>query len=372
MFRQQRSATFGVLDRLANTPIPHTDQVQVVAADGVIDRPWLADQAEELAVEQEHLFDAEGLTESRTHEIEAARWQLPAAVCTHATESLVAASDAAGRYAVAIREALAPFSSRASDAKRWYWVRMAALYLGDVGSCTGAMILLGEVPALAFVLALSVAGAAVVAGLVGADIKRVRLAAERQMDPEAVPAHLQPWAHLFWGVEAGQVQVQIMAKVAAAAILCILTGVLALRWSLDGPLAGLAFGCFATAIALASVWNSYSYTDTCAEMIDAAEKDHQTLMRKASKAAHGDAICSRARALAEAQSIEAEFASRGQAARAAIMAAKFEGFVHHPHIVGHGPASPAAPTPPDPRPRPVWRQRTESSATTTGTIGGVS
>jgi hypothetical protein len=360
MARQQhtRGAQFEVLERLANTPIPAAEEVIAVAADRVIDRPWLADQAEELALEQERLFDAEGLTAARRFDVEAAGHRFPASVARHRVEGLVAAADAAGRYAAQIRKALAPFAFRAPDAKRWYWVRMAALYGGDVGTCTGALVLLGELPIMAFALALSVAAAAVIAGLVGSDIKRVRLARERQMAPESVPAHLLEWSHLFWGVDAGRAQVRVMVKVAATAIVCLLVGVLALRWSLDGPLAGVSFGCFAAAISLGSVWNSYTYTDSCAEMIDAAERDYDKLARKAAKVASSSAIRQRAGAVAGSNSIEVEHAARGQAARAAIMAAKFAGYSRQPHIVGHGPASDArAPIDVAVRSRPVWRQQ---------------
>jgi hypothetical protein len=196
--------------------------------------------------------------------------------------------------------------------------------------------MLGEIPALAATLALSSGAAAVVSGLAGGEAKRLRLLRERQVEPGDLADRLTPWRHLFTGGQVGRATARAMTAVTAAVLASLGTGVVALRWALDGGLAGVAFGAFSLAIGLASVWNSYDYADDVADSLDAADKAHRAAARQHTKAATAPVIARYQTAASTAASIQAEYAARGQAAGHSIRASLFAVLVRHPQIVGHG------------------------------------
>jgi hypothetical protein len=245
--------------------------------------------------------------------------------------------------AEAARQALSPYLVRPPGAKTWYLVRMLALFGGDVAAVTGACVLLGEIPALAATLALSTGAAAVIGGLAGGEVKRLRLARERQTSADELPEHLRPWQQLFSGAQDGQGVVKIMALVTVLILLSLGVGVVALRWSLDGLLAGVAFGTFSLAIGLASLWNSYDYADDVADILDAADKACHKAAGQYRKAAASPPLARYLTATTAAASIQAEQAARGKAAGHRIRASLFAVLIRHPHIVGHGEAPEPAP-----------------------------
>jgi hypothetical protein len=324
------------LAELAETVIPEAESAAALARPDQIGRTWVEHQADELIREQEQLYDAEGLMASRDSETAAAGLQTAAQAALQQVANQAAQTETARLQAETARAALSGFVSRAPGAKGWYVGRMAALYGGDVAAITGACVMLGEIPALAAMLAASSGAAAVIGGLAGGELKRLRLARERRTDPGDLPEHLKPWRHLFIGGQAGHGAVKAMALVTAAILASLGVGVVALRWALDGFLAGAAFGAFSLAIGLASVWNSYDYADDVADSLDAADKAHRAAARQHTKAATAAVIARYQTAVSTAASIQAEYAARGQAAGHRIRATLFAVLGRHPQVVGHG------------------------------------
>ncbi|MDR1237002.1 MAG: hypothetical protein LBK28_02050 [Propionibacteriaceae bacterium] len=324
------------LAELAGTVIPEAESAAAVARPDQIGRTWVEHQADELVREQGQLYDAEGLAASRGPETSAAGLKTAAQAALQQVANQAAQTETARLHAETVRTALAGFVSRAPGAKGWYVGRMVALYGGDVAAVTGACVMLGEIPTLAAMLAASSGAAAVIGGMAGGELKRLRLARERQTDPGHLPEHLTPWRHLFSGGKAGHSAVKTMALVTAAILASLGIGVVTLRWALDGFLAGAAFGAFSLAIGLASAWNSYDYADDVADSLDAADKAHYQAGRQHTRAAGVPAIRRYQTAVSTAASIQAEYAARGQAAGHRIRATLFAVLGRHPQIVGHG------------------------------------
>lgn len=223
-------------------------------------------QAEELAQEQRHLYDAAGIVAARQPQIIAAGLAVQDQTLEVQVALLGRLVQAAVELAEATRNGLGSFAQRPPEAKVWYLVRVAVLFGGDVAAVAGAAIMLGEIPGLAITLALAVGMAPITGGLAGAEAKRIRLARERQLRSDDIPAHLEPWRHLFGGVASGRRPVLGMLIVSVLIVAAVATGVVALRTSLDGVLSGVAFGAFALAVSLASVWNSWVYADDIADI----------------------------------------------------------------------------------------------------------
>lgn len=274
----------------------------------------LGSQADELAGEQADLYAAAGQAAGRPPLVQAAGLSVPDRVLEAQVDQLDSLVTAAVRLAEATRRGLGPFVQRPPDAKAWYVGRLLVLFGGDVAAISGAAILLGEIPALAVTLALATGIAPITGGLAGAEAKRIRLATERHRDPENLPEHLQPWQHLFAGAQPGRRVMPAMQAIAAMIIIAVLTGVVALRTSLDGPLSGIAFGAFALAVSLASVWNSWSYADDIADVINAADKAVATAMKRQARLAHHPTISGYHRAATHAGSIQQQHHALGSGA----------------------------------------------------------
>jgi hypothetical protein len=338
---------------LADTVIPEVEvgEVLAVPAGEAVARTYVELSGDHLAAEQQRLFAAQGVELARSPEVEAGGLKPRAEVITGmmaGREELVAAARC---YAVAARQALSPYVTRPPGAKGWYVGRMLLLLIGDIAAVAGACVLLGEIPALALTLAVSTGMAAVTAGSAGAEAKRVLLTAQRQWPVGGkvetagrlpgtsgdLPDSLLPWRHLFAGPRAGRGVVRLMVLVTLLIVASLTVGVVALRWSLDGALAGVAFGGFALAVSLASLWNSYVYADDVADILGAADKAYVKAERGLLVVA-GNRVLSRfGRAVTRGVSLQAEQAARGLAAAHHVQATVQGVLVRHPAVVGHGP-----------------------------------
>jgi hypothetical protein len=314
-------------------------------------RTYVELQGDHLAAEQQRLFAAQGAELARTAEVEAGGLQPRAEVAAGVVAGREQVVEAARQYAVVARQALSPYVTRPPGAKGWYVGRMLLLLVGDIAAVTGACVLLGEIPALALTLAVSTGMAAVTAGLAGAEAKRVLLAAQRQWPvggkvetagrlpgrSGGLPDSLLPWRHLFIGPRAGRGVVRLMILVTLLIVASLTVGVVALRWSLDGTLAGVAFGGFALAVSLASLWNSYVYADDVADILAAADKAYVRAERGLLIAARDGALSRFGRAGARVASLQDEQTARGLAAAHHVQATVQGVLVRHPAVVGHGP-----------------------------------
>lgn len=307
-------------------------------------------QSRELSAEQQDLYAAAGDGAARGPQVEAAGLMVPGQAAEQQVGRLGQLADAAAALAQETRVALGSFVQRPPGAGLWYRVRLGALAVGDVANLTGAMVLLGEIPAVGFLTALGAGVAAVTAGQAGGEIKRVRLAAERAIDPDDVPEALARWRHLFCGAPAGRRPVAVMWGIAAAVVTALTAGVVALRASLDGPLAAVAFGGFTVAVSLGSWWNSYAHADDIADIVDAAEHAALVAGRRQMTAATAPAIGQYHRAVAEAASIGQENTHLGAGAGHGI-AATCWGVLARTPLDGVGPG-PDGTQPLGRRPRP--------------------
>ncbi|HMR86000.1 MAG TPA: hypothetical protein PKC31_00870 [Candidatus Nanoperiomorbaceae bacterium] len=305
----------------------------------------LGHQADELAAEQADLYRAAGTTAARAAVVAAAESQVPAQVAESHVDHAAGMVDAAVRHAVATRSALSRYVQRPPSAKAFYLIVLVVLAGGDMAAAAGAYVLLGEIPALAILLACATGMAAVIGGKAGADAKHNKLARQRQQRSDSLPAEVQPWEHMFRGADAGKKTVRLMAGVSGAIIMALTGSIFALRVSLDGLLAGLAFGLAALAISLGSVINSYIYADDIADIIDAADKAVAKTAWQQSRFARIAAIRQWRGSLATAASHRDENAALGHGAAHRVQAARYSVLVRTPDLRGE--SSALAPVGPD-------------------------
>lgn len=305
------------------TAVEVTDQFDAVA---------LGNQADEVAAEQADLYTAAGTTAARAAVTSAAQCQVPARTSESHVDHAAGLVDAAAAYAADARRALSPFVQRAPSTKVFYWMVLAVLAGGDMAAASGAYIMLGEIPAVAIMLAAATGMAAVIGGKAGADAKHDRLARQRQQRPDSLADHVQPWEHLFRGTDAGKKTVRLMAAVSGAIIVALTGGIWALRSTLDGAMAGVAFGLAALAISLGSVVNSYVYADDIADIIDAADKAVVKTARLQSRFAAAGTIARWRGALALAGSYPNENNALGSGAGHRVQAARWSVLARTPGL----------------------------------------
>jgi hypothetical protein len=73
--------------------------------------------------------------------------------------------------------------------------------------------------------------AAITAGVVGGDLKNLRLAAKRQLPEDQITGGLKPFSRLFRGVDSGAHRVKAVVGVSVTIGLLIAVGIFALRTS---------------------------------------------------------------------------------------------------------------------------------------------
>jgi hypothetical protein len=213
--------------------------------------------------------------------------------------------------------------------------------LGDIAAISGAAIMRGEIVSLAVLQAVAVGIAAVTAGVIGEDIRDMRLARKRQRDPESLSAAEEEFADLFKGVDVGEKIVKLMIFVAVAVAVLTAGGIFALRSDREGMMNGVIFAALALAICFASGLNTYVYSDEAADRLDTADRVYAKELKRHRQLSERSALRQFAEATAEEESIKTEHKALGRAARGRMKALKFKIFRQNPGVVGHGPASSA-------------------------------
>ncbi|OYN77674.1 hypothetical protein CG716_17420 [Mycolicibacterium sphagni] len=311
------------------------DRASAVVRPAAIDKTYLELAHDALALEQHHLFVAEGEVRSRPEQDRAAALAFRAVQLKRAVERAGTAADtAAERFEQAVA-ALGPYVRRKATSSRGYVARTAALLIGDIAGLSGAAIALGEYPTLAVTQAISAGTATVTAGLAATQLRHLQQSAERQRD-DAREA-LQPYIHLFAGPGKGQRLHTAVFVIAALIALFVTIGVFALRTAIEGSLSGLTFGALATAIALASFINSWHHADPVADLVESAKHDADVADRRHRRLASGRVVGQAEQAGAHENSVTTEYTHRGLAAAAHIEADKFRALLASPDVVGHGP-----------------------------------
>lgn len=309
----------------------------------VIGTTYLESAHDASAVEQEHLFTAEGEVASRA---EAATAKSLAYVVGETKSSVTRAKSAAEKAAARheqVREQLGPYVRRKATSSRGYMLRTTALILGDITGLSGAGIALGEHPVLAVAQAISAGTATVTAGLAATQLRHAQQAAERQTDD--LPDALTPYRHLFTGPAKNARLHAVVYLVGALIVLLVSVGIFALRTTIEGPISGLTFGGLAAAIALASFINSWHHADAVADLVESAHNEALRDDRRHRRLASTKMIRRAEHAGAQEKSIVSEHHHRGLAAAAHIEADKYRALMASPDVVGHGPAPIPAPAP---------------------------
>ena len=306
---------------------------------------------DELAGEQEPLWQAEGALSSRAAEQDRDESRAAFKEARRHLKSQRALVDRARSAHAQTLECLGPFRRREVGAKRWYLIRWSFLLGGDVAGQAGAALAYGESPMTALPQALATGMAALTAGMVGAELRDLRNARRRNRDVEELPEHLGPWAHLFRAPDLGRGIACLIVGIGAAAGLAIAGGIFWLRTIIEGSAAGGVYGLLAIGITLASTINSYFYADEVADQIDAAEARYQSELTRADRLAAHRELQRHAGSRREAASIREEHTARGLAAARRLAALKWRVLGNNPGVVGHGPSSG-----PDAAPDPIGRR----------------
>lgn len=299
-------------------------------------RTYLEDEFDEWAVEQPSSWAAEAEVAARLSLVSAAKTQAKASTAWDLSERQASVVDMTRDDYVKTMRVLAPFVRREAHAKFWYLLRWGVLLGGDVAGITGAAVLLGEIPELAVMQACSAGMATVTAGLVGVDLKDLRLAARRATDPSDLTPELRPWTHLFRGVDPGGTRVKTVALAALAIGLTVGVAIFGLRASVEGGVSGLVFGGLAAAFAAASFVNTWWYADEMADQIDQARTRYETELKRQQQLAGRPELATYQGAAEERDSINREHQLRGDAAKSAITALKHRALRRNPQVVGHG------------------------------------
>lgn len=325
-----------IADEIMAINLRPVDEAKVVLRPDAVDRFYVEELVEKKAEEQPLLWDAAGEAAARDREAEAAELGTAATVAEHVTEEQrKVAKNARELYEFTVR-VLGPYTRRPPYEKLPYNLRFAAILLGDVAGVAGAAILLGETVELGVLQAISSGTAAITSGLIAHEVKDSRLARKRQKPAKDLTKDERRFAHLFRGGDSGE---RIVKWAAGGGLLigtCIAGSIFALRATTEGSTAGWAFGLLAAAVALASWANVYYFTDEVADLIDARRSDSQREAKRLTTLSQHKSIARRARAAAEATSIRAEFAKRGQAAAKDVEALGKRLLHENPGVAGHG------------------------------------
>lgn len=324
--------------RAEQIALQRVDETSATPQPDTIAHSWVVPEYEELRDEQPLLHAAAGLEASRQLQREAAGLN-PSAV---AAERVVAGHrtvlEASERRAVETTDALAAFRRRPPKAKCWHLLAKSAFLLGDIAGISTAAIWLGEIPAIAVVMATSAAAATVAAGLSGGEVRDVRNRERRARPASELSDALQPFAHLFEAPDRGWRFVKAVTWVSVGIAGTIATAIFALRASIEDPLIGLVFGGIAAAIAAASWTESFSYADDVADLIDHADADYQRERERHLKLATNPDWKRHEETVAEADSTTREQERRGEAAAHHVRALRYGILRRNPNVAGNGPA----------------------------------
>lgn len=334
-----RSALDEALADADSSILQRIDEASAVPAPGTVRETWLEKGYDAATLEQEHLYVAEAERATRRAAVEANGRQSAAEEAEFALGLNRTSLQAAQQHKDATALALGPYRRRAPHAGAWYGGRWTGLVIGDIAGITGAAVLYGEIPALALMQAVATGVAAVTAGVVGEDIKHLRLARQRQRPADQLSDAERPFADFFSGGEAGRPTSRAMVKVAAGIIVLVAAGIFTLRTGVEGTLSGVVFGALAAAIACASLLSSYVYADDIADAIEAADANYRRELRRHAKLAEAFPLEARARAEELARSLHAEHDALGRAAMAKVRVLKFRALRANPGVVGHGPGA---------------------------------
>jgi hypothetical protein len=318
------------------TALPMVKEAHAQPRPSTIGIAYVQDEKQAQAKEQQHLWSAEGEHTARHHEARA-KGML---VATSAVEVVLAETEKAVKAAHADHQhaakVLSPLVRREPGAKWRYWICWPLLVLADTAGVWSAAVVLGDIPAIAFWQALGSGLAAGCAGLVGSELKDMRLAAARQRDPESLSEDERRYERLFSGSDRGTRVVKLVGTLSLLVVGLIAIGIFALRSSIESGLSGLTFGLLAAATAVASGLLGYAAADEVADLLATAEKRVRRAENRYLRLASSQGPKLLAESEEMARSIRAEYEQRGQAAQRRVESLSWRVLWRNAHIFGHG------------------------------------
>jgi len=317
------------------TSLPRLDEVGGHPRPSGIGVTYAEEKYHALADEQELAWPADGEREARPYQVRARGLDRRVT----ATEFLLTENATEVRQAHADHQhaarVLTPYVRREPGAKLRYLICWVILWLGDTTGVWSAAVINGDVVAIAFGQALSAGLAAACAGLVGSELKNLRMAHARQRDPESLTKDEQRYQRFFTGSDHGIGIVKLIGLLSLTVVVFVGVGIFALRSSIEGSASGLTFGLLAAATAIASgllgFWAADEVADllaTTVKRVARAEKRHRTL-------AAASPLKVRAQAQEAARSILAEYQLRGKAAGKRVESLGRHVMLRNPQVVGH-------------------------------------
>lgn len=289
-----------------------------------------------LADEQELTWPAEGEAAARSPRTRARGLDTAAS----ATEFLLAEHEVEVRAARAdyqhAARVLGAYVRREPWGKARYWVCWPVLWFGDTAGVLAAAVSYGDLPSVALGQALAAGLAAACSGLVGSELKDLRMAAARRRDLDTLSQEERRYARLFTGGTGGRGIVGLVGGVSLLVVMLVALGVYSLRRAIEGSASGLTFGLLAAATALASGLLAYASADEVADLLANAAKRVHRAERHHLRLARASALRTRARAEEAARSILAEYQLRGQAAGKRVESLAWRVLRRNPQVVEHG------------------------------------
>ncbi|WNV83473.1 hypothetical protein [Umezawaea sp. Da 62-37] len=231
---------------------------------------------------------------------------------------------------------LTPYVRRGPHEKTRYWIAWLVLVMGDTGGVWSAAVVAGDVPLIAFFQALASGTAAACAGLIGSELKDIRMARTRQFDPATLTEDEKRYRRLFIAKSDGLGIVKLVGLLSLLVVVLVAIGVYALRTSIEGQTAGLTFGLLAAATAVGSGLLSYFAADEVADQLATMAKRARTSERRYLKLAKSGALRSQATAEATRTSLSVEAGARGAAAAKRVESLRWRVARRNPQVLGHG------------------------------------
>ncbi|WP_086747842.1 hypothetical protein [Streptomyces scabiei] len=316
--------------------LPRLDEVGGHARPSGVGVTYAEQEYHALADEQELIWPAEGERAARSYQERARGLDRLAA----GMEFLLSEQEHEVRQAHADYQhaawVLTPYTRREPGAKLRYWVCWPVLWFGDTAGVWSAAVTNGDVPSIAFGQSLASGLAAACAGLVGAELKYIRMAKARHRGPESLTDDEARYARLFADTDNGGSIVKLIGFFSLVVVALLAVGIFNLRASIEGSASGLTFGLLAAATAIGSGLLGYSAADEVADLLAAIAKRAQKAEQHYLKLAKSSAFRTRAQAEAAERSIRNEYQLRGQAAGKRVESLSWRVQRRNPQVLGHG------------------------------------
>ncbi len=326
--------TESVISRLQQTALPSVEAVNVLRApEGPL---HVKDEFAAYGDEQVLRYKALASEEAADAERTAAGLLPSSAAQTDILERAKAvAKDTSELHQIGVK-VLTPHATRTQGQTVFFRIRAACLLTGDALGAAGALLLLGEMPAVALVQAAGVGVAIVTVGLLGSEIKARRAAKKRAIPKEELTADQKRFEGIFSERDGGAKIAKSMLWFSGTVGISATAGIGMLRALLGEPLIGVVFSGFSLAIVVASFASSYIGTDVVDDLLRRLRRDVERADRRVAKLASSDVLRRFAEYIASAKSIRERFSLDGAAARKRVDAELSGVLRRNPSVAGHG------------------------------------